>query len=328
MSRKGELTMNLQGLLKTITDSAKGAAKSGILIVRAHAPEAMIGGGIVGFGITVYEACKATAKAHDILEEKETIIQSMNETRATHEDYTLDKYDRDLRAITRKTRGRLIKAYAPMATTGVASIVLILGGYKILNGRYVGAVAAYKASEALFERYRGNVVDAFGEETDWRMLNGVQESEMSEALKERETNDEIEADNKGKRIGRKKTTNRYQEIHSRIFDPHSERWKRYWNGIMLLDYLKGKESELTDKLRINGHLFVNEVNDALGFKRTKEGQVVGWIFRKDKDNKVSLGISEMPEEEVRRILSTTRNDDLYVWINMNPDGVIYDLIEE
>ena len=49
-------------------------------------------------------------------------------------------------------------------------------------------------------------------------------------------------------------------------------------------------------LKSQGHLFLNEVYDMLGFKRTKAGAVVGWIYDDKKpygDNFVDFGMTEI-----------------------------------
>ena len=96
----------------------------------------------------------------------------------------------------------------------------------------------------------------------------------------------------------------------------------------MLEYLKQKQRELNDRLQINKHLFLNEVYDALGLERTTEGAIVGWIITPgNKNSYVSLGIDEMPEEELREILRTHRNEDIRVKLRIIPDGIIYNLID-
>ena len=319
--------MAITGILKTIADGAQKCAKTGLLMAKAHAPEIMIGGGIVGFGVTVYGACKATNKAHDILEEKEERVALYNDELDENASYTRSMYNEDIRVLNNRTRLRLLRAYAPVATTGIASVILVLGGYRVLNGRYIGVAAAYKTLEKVTERYRNNVIDEFGEETDWRMLHSIKKEDMDAAMKEREDNKEIIADNKNKVI-KKRPASMYHDVYDSLFDAHSERWKRYWTPEMMLDYLRQKESEANDKLRINGSLFLNDVYEMLGMPKTPEGQVTGWIYNPGKflSCVVDFGLKSMPEEEIRRILGTTRNEDLRVWLHFNPMGVVYTMI--
>lgn len=313
--------MNLNWV-KGITNAAKGCAKTGAVIVKAHAPEILIVGGIAGFGGTIYSAVMATNKAHDILDEKEEELAILNDAEANH--IYVEPAARE--RINRSTRWKLIKAYVPVGTMAACSIVMILGGYKIINGRYVGMVSAYKVLEGQFGRYRGNVIDEYGEEVDWRMLNNIKQETLEAARKEREDNKEIEADNKHK-LTKTKPKTQYQDINSQIFDSHSERWKDYWNAEMMLDYLEIKENQLTDKLRINKVLFDNEIYDALGMPRTAEGQLLGKVYRPKA--RVCFGLDgkpikeSLPPDEMRRLLGTARNEDLWVRIHLNHDGVVY-----
>ena len=146
----------------------KNIAGNGALMVKAHAPEIMIGAGIAGFGATIYETVKATNKTNDVVEEKENTLRTIEEMRdeCSTDEYSTASYERDLREAKRRAKWGVIRAWAPVATLGGASVISILGGYKVLNGRYVATAAAYKVLENGFDRYRGNVVEKFGRETD------------------------------------------------------------------------------------------------------------------------------------------------------------------
>lgn len=313
--------MNLNWV-KGLANTAKGCAKTGAVIVKAHAPEILIVGGIAGFGGTIYSAVKATNKAHDILDEKDEAMAVLDDAEANHIYVEPSARER----INRSARWKLIKAYAPVGTMAACSVIMILGGYKVINGRYVGMVSAYKVLEGQFGRYRGNVIDEYGEEVDWKMLNSIKQETLEAARKEREDNKDLEIENKHKLI-KKKPKTQYQDINSQIFDPHSEYWKNGWNAEMMLDYLEIKESQLTDKLNLNRVLFDNEIYDALGLPRTAEGQLLGKVYKPGA--RVCFGPGgrpikdSLPEEEMRRLLATRHNSDLWVRIHLNHDGVVY-----
>ena len=323
--------MNLPVIFSKAFQVTKGFAGNGILLAKKHAPELMIGAGIFGFGATVYETVKATNKTNDILDEKEATMATIEAMRdeCDEEEYSDRVYQRDLQEAKRRAKWGIVRAWAPVATLGGASVISVLGGYRILNGRYVATAAAYKVLENGFDRYRGNVVERFGKDTDYELLHSIKAEDLEKARKEQAENKEIDADNKRRKGFKKRKKTSYSEIYNGIFDEYSDRWQRYWNAEQVLHYLKTKQNELNDRLRIQKHLFVNEVNDALGFERTPEGQVTGWIITKNNPNsKVSLGIDEMPEEELRQILNTRRNEDIRVKIRLNPDGLIYNMIDK
>ena len=321
--------MNLPVILTKTANIAKNLCGNGLLIAKKHAPELLIGGGLVGFGLTIFETVKATNKTNEILEEKNRRSSVYAEALDYPIGYGPDEYENDISDLNRRTKIAIIKAWLPVGTLAVASGASILCGYKIINGRYVATAAAYKGLENFIGRYRGNVTERFGKDVDWELANDVKADTLEKAMKEREENRKIDEENKGKKIGKKRHKTAYQDIYCGIFDNYSDRWQRYWTAEQVLEYLKFKQNQLNDMLRVRKHVFVNEVYDMLGLERTTAGAVNGWILtRTNPDSHISLGIDEMPADELRAILSTHRNDDIRVKIRLNPDGLIYNMIED
>ena len=73
-------------------------------------------------------------------------------------------------------------------------------------------------------------------------------------------------------------------------------------------------------LRARGHLFLNEVYDALGFERTQAGTVVGWLIGNGGDDFVDFGMYEAVNN---RFINGLERTPL---LDFNVDGVIYDKI--
>ena len=326
--------MNLPMIFSKFGTAAKAAAGNGALLAKKYAPEIMISTGIVGFGATIFATVKATNKTNDILDDKYATMENIEYAHDNDgENYSEADYRKDIKAVNRKTRMQIVKAWAPVATLGGASVISILGGYRVLNGRYVATAAAYKVLESGFERYRGNVVERYGKDADWELLNDIKAEDLAKARKEQEENREINADNKNKKFGKKKKKTAYAGIYNKIFDEYSDRWQRYWNGEQVLHYLQIKENELNDRLMLNGSVMLNDVYDALGMERTAEGCVVGWLRsrhdRTDIQNRNVIQIvSNLPDSEIRKILAAARNDEIRVPIRPDPDGLIYNLIDE
>lgn len=327
--------MNLPMIFSKVLTAGRGIAGNGLLLAKKHAPELMIGAGIVGFGATIYETVQATNKTNDVLEEKEAAVSAIESMRddCAESEYPERIYERDMKEVNRRAKWGIIRAWAPVATLGGASVISILGGYRILNGRYVATAAAYKVLENGFDRYRGNVVERFGKDTDWELLHGLKAEELQKARQEQAENKEIEADNKRRKIRKKRKKTAYADIYNKIFDEYSDRWQRYWIGEQVLHYLQNKENELNDRLMLTGSVMLNDVYDALGLERTAEGCVVGWLRsahdRVDIQNRNVIQIvSNLPESEIRKILSAERNEDIRVPIRPEPDGLIYQMIDE
>ena len=315
--------MNLPVIISKVLTAGKQAAGNGLLFAKAHAPEILVGSGIAGFGATVYSACKATAKAHDIMDDRDSAIGEIEDAFMP-----ADQKEEAIEMTQKAAKRQIVKAYIPSATMGLASTALILGGFGMINNRLVATAAAYKALETGFDRYRENVRGEFGDETDWRMLNSISKEDMEKAQEERDLNRAIEADNRRKALHHKKKYTAYQQIYSQIFDQYSDRWQRKWTPDQVMSYLRQKQREANDILRIRKHIFVNEVYDLLGLQRTAEGQVVGWIITKDNPNSyVDFGLDAIPPEKIRELYSVERNEDIQIRLNFNPDGLIYTLID-
>lgn len=323
--------MNLPVIFSKIGSLAKSAAGNGVLIVRKYAPEIMIGTGIIGFGVTVVETVKATNKTNDILETKERRIERID---LIHQDepesqYSEQDYLQDVKTVNRQTKVNLAKAWVPVATTGMASVILVLGGYKVLNGRYVATTMAYKALETGFDRYRANVVNEFGEETDWRMRNSIKADDLEAERRQREEDAKAAEANKGKKLIKKKPKTMYQrDVASEVFDKYSERWRECWTPAQVWEYLKIVESQMDDKLQIDKHLFLNDVLYRLGLPKKKEGQVLGWIVKTNHPSHVSFGLDEMPDDAVRDFMSETINENIWLRLRFNVDGMILNMIDE
>lgn len=320
--------MNFPVIFSKIGTAAKNAAGGTVLFTKAHAPELLVGGGVAGFVLTVIGACKATGKAVDIIEEKEDALRE-NDTYLAEGVLTQKEHDDNIRVMNRNARWMLVKTYLPTATGLAVSVILVLGGYRMINGRLVKTAAAYKLLEDGFGRYRENVRDEFGEETDWRMLNNIRPERLEAAEKEREANRELEADKKRKKRNLEKRRTAHQEVYSKFFDQYSDRWRRSWTPDQVWEYLRQKQREANDMLRIRKHIFLNEVYDLLGLDRTEEGAVVGWILTKNNPNSyVDFGLDSMPDDARRIFLSAERNEDIKIWLHFNPDGLIYNMIDK
>ena len=316
--------MNLPVIFSKALTAVKGVGGKALLIGKKRSPEICIALSILGFGGTIIATVHATNETRDILDEKEESEKLCEQRRSIGfgKDvipYTEQDYIIDIKKLKRRTRRKLLKAWWPVGTLGAGSVISLLSGYKILNGRYVATAAAYKTLEAGHERYREQVIARFGKEVDRELLD-IKAEEIERELKKQE--DEQRAEDASGKKKKKKALVQGSDLV--IFDENSERWRRYWTPDMVLDYLKIKENECNDIRVINGHIFENEVRDRLGLKRTSDGAVRGWI-----DKPVDFGLSDSSEatvNKVRNILSVARNCDIHVPIRLDTEGLIFDRI--
>ena len=318
--------MNLTTILKTLGNGLRHVGGNALLVAKKNGPALAIAGGIGGFVLTIVETVKATNRTNELLETKEEKIQRFNNVyQENPEDpkYTMIDLADDVKTVTTQTKWALVRTWLPVATTGTVSIILVLTGYKILNGRYVATAAAYKALENGFERYRENVISEFGKDTDWRMANSVKADEVEQDREERRKA-KLESGDKPK----KKTMTRYQrESATAVFDNVSCRWRNSWTPDQVWEYLKIVESQMNDQLQYRKHLFLNEVYDRLDLPRTEEGQVLGWIVTREHPTHVSFGLDEMPDDAVRDFMSETINENIWIRLHFNVDGMILHMID-
>lgn len=97
-------------------------------------------------------------------------------------------------------------------------------------------------------------------------------------------------------------------VYSRIFNESNKHWMAHSESNKI--FLKCQENWLNDRLNAIGHVFLNEVYDALGFSRTKSGAIVGW-------SKGGKSIDFNMEET---------EDGIF--ISFDVDGVIYDKLPD
>lgn len=292
------------GIAKTIT---KVAGRTGLKLQK-RSPEILMAVGITGIVMGTVMACRATTKLDVVLEEHEELIDDVK----TDAGLTENDYRKELAKTYAKTGLKIAKLYAPAVTMEVAAIGCILGSHGIMKKRNVALMAAYKAVEQSFNDYRQRVIEEFGEEKDYDLKHGIQ-------------HEKVKVDEDGKKVT--KTLNKADpnniSQYARFFDAASKEWQ----GIPEYDlmFLKSQQNYMNDLLHARGHVFLNEVYDALGLERSRAGAVVGWILTKDGDNFVDFGIFDGDRPRTRAFVNGTEENIL---LDFNVDGVIYDLIEE
>lgn len=247
--------------------------------LQRKSPELLVGLGIIGAITSAVLACKATTKAGKIIEEANDAISTIhqaNENGVTNAGETYSEQDckKDLAVAYVQTGVKFAKLYAPAVLLGAASVTSILASHNIMKKRNVALAAAYAAVDKFFKDYRGRVLERFGEQVEKELRYNIEAQEIEETV----------TDGKGKEKTVKKTADvaqagwdpsRYSP-YAKIFDESHPDWRK--DAEQNLYYLKALQAQATDKLRSQGHLFLNEVYDMLGFKRTQAGAAVGWIY--------------------------------------------------
>lgn len=313
--------MNFSNAIQT----AKFAIGRGGVILKKYSPEILTAAGVIGTVGSTVLACKATLKVEDILDEakkKSNLINAVHDGEIEVDaEYTDKDYSKDLLVNRTQTAVKLIKLYGPAITLGALSITAILGGQHILRKRNVAVMAAYKLCEESFNNYRSRVKDELGEEKDRQFYYGITEETVKEKVKSK--------DGKTKTVTTKveKAPDHLYSQYARFFDEANANWNKSPEQNMY--FLKMAQNQMNDKLKARGHVFLNEVYDALGFERSEAGQLVGWVWNKDNtameagDGYIDFGIFDGNSYAKRAFVN---GDERSILLDFNIDGMIYDLI--
>lgn len=298
--------------------------------LKKHSPELFLVGGIAAGVATVVVACKETPKALDIWKEhKENVMkirdimgdQGLIESR----EYNEEQGQRDLFIQYVHTGVGFAKTYAPAFALGALSIGCILTSHNVMKKRNLALATAFTALDKSFKGYRSEVVERFGEEVDKQISLGIKPKEVEERS----------VDENGNEIVTKKTVDSVNPLamyspYARFFDAGCTGWED--NPEYNLMFLRAQEKYANDLLRSRavgqsvGHVFLNEVYDALGIPRSEAGQYVGWVYdpTDDKyDNYISFGIYDVHKENCKDFVN---GYEPTILLDFNCDGEIIDRV--
>lgn len=291
------------------------------LKIKKHSPEILLATGTVGIVASTVMACKATLKVEEIVDEAKEKIDTIHQVSADPamtEKYSEEDGKKDLAIVYTQTAVKFIKLYGPSVTIGVASLACMIGSNRILNKRNAALAAAYAAVDKSFKEYRGRVIDRFGKQMDRELRYNIKAQEIEETT----------VDANGKETVTKKTVdvmdpNSYSQ-YAIVFDDSNEGWdpdperSKY--------FLIQQQNWANERLKSRGHLFLNEVYDMLGAKRTKAGAQVGWVYDEkncEGDNFVDFGIFDTNSPKARDFVNGIEK---VIVLDFNVDGYILDMI--
>lgn len=291
------------------------------LKIKKHSPEILLVTGTVGVVASTVMACKATLKVEEIVDEAKEKIDTIHQVSADPtmaEKYSEEDGKKDLAIVYTQTAVKFVKLYGPSVTIGVASLACMIGSNRILNKRNAALAAAYAAVDKSFKEYRGRVIERFGKQMDRELRYNIKAQEIEETT----------VDANGKETITKKTVdvmdpNSYSQ-YAIVFDDSNEGWdpdperSKY--------FLIQQQNWANERLKSRGHLFLNEVYDMLGAKRTKAGAQVGWVYDENNcegDNFVDFGIFDTNSPKARDFVNGIEK---VIVLDFNVDGYILDMI--
>lgn len=285
--------------------------------VRPHVPDILIGGGAVlmtggciWIGVSSY-------KLASVVSEHDTRIREIDEnTKKNDSDKKPEELEAEQKEAKRKvylcTIGKVAKLYAPALSMEVVGATGILVGKHILKKQNLALAAAYAALDAGFSRYRQRVIDKYGEDEDKNLYLGVEDTPY---IGVNENGEETDAGTEKKAIGAPSGYARYFTKQT------STAWERDLEYCKY--FIRLQQEYLNNVLNWKGCVFLNEVYDNLGLKRSPAGQVVGWVYdpeRPEGDNYIDLRMTEVYVDDEDHPGYKTK----VLMIDPNVDGVIID----
>lgn len=294
------------------------------IAIQKKSPDICIWAGIIiGVGSAI-AACKATRELDDILEDVNIDIEV---AKSVHEDERIPeegRTDKDLKKDIMMAYGkgafRIARLYAPSVIGGALSIGLILKGRSIFSERNIAIAAAYSALEQGFEEYRANVVEKFGEEVDRQMRYGFAKEKVTETVSDPKTGKEKKVKKEIDVVGEEGIEG--YSVYARFYDDSCRDWRK--DPEYNLMFLRAQQAAANETLQRKGILFLNEVYEMLDIPRTKAGQIVGWVYKKDNsagDNIVDFGIYNIRRRPNRDFVNGYED---VILLDFNVDGPVWD----
>lgn len=299
--------------MKFVPQSASRFAHRSLLKINASSPTLLVVAGVVGLGASAVMAAKATRKIDPVLDahhKARVEIGHVSQIRGEIGHGTATRENqRKLARLYMDTGWELTKIYGPAVFVGATSAISVLGGHKILRGRQLATMAAYSGLAEQFNEYRKRVVETIGEDLEKSIYEGARgewkEGERQGEYKLQPVHDQTQADS----------------YLRPWFDEANPNWTRDpWAN---KQFLTGVQSHMNNLLVLRGHLFLNEVRDALGMSKVPEGQVAGWLYGGNKDNFVDFGFLVSNNPHTVAFLNEVERT---VQLNFNIDGQIYELL--
>ena len=291
-------------MFKKTRTKVRSAVKTAKLKARKHAPEILVGIGIITTAASIITACKATKKVDAIIEEHRNEMDKINKASEGNKkykdeedggkvkEYTKETAKMDKFCTYRDTTFRLVKNYAIPAGLFIIGMTCFVGSTVILRKREQAAVALFNGSLAAFNAYRCRVKEAIGAEAETKIYHGIDEVPYTE-LKEDGTREE-------------KVLRTVNQPHNVFTFTMNAETCRFWENDMRYNLMMAQSiEEEVDKLvfgEFGGEpMELNTVLKKLGMLKCGSMMDVGWVPEKlgSSVKSVDFGLKKyhMPDEK-------------------------------
>lgn len=291
--------------------------------IKKHSPEILVVTGIGTGIVAAIIACKQTIKANDIVavaRENLQHIENAKELAANNEvEYTEEDEQADRETIGKQITIGMVKTYALPVGLGILSITCILAGHHILKKRNVALAAAYSALSTDFMNYRKRVVDKYGKDVDFMLKNGLEKQIVANQVVDPETGEVKETKEEVLTYDGDKLSQ-----YARVFDEvGSTQWTPSADHNRA--FLLMEQNYFNERIRTRGYIFLNEVYERLGFRPTKAGSVVGWVYQNADYEGIDFGIFTAHTQKAAEFLEGTEPS---IILDFNVQGDILSLVTE
>lgn len=305
------------------------ATKAGQILVKTklgikkHSPEILVAAGIGTGIVAAVVACKQTIKANDIVAEARKSLQNIEDVKelaANNEvEYTEENEQEDRKTIGMQVAVGMVKTYALPVGLGILSITCILAGHHILKKRNVALAAAYSALSTDFMNYRKRVVNKYGKDVDFMLKNGLEKQIIANQVIDPETGEVKETKEEvltyeGDKLSQYARV--FDEVGSTQWTPSADHNRAF---------LLMEQNYFNERIRTRGYIFLNEVYERLGFRPTKAGSVVGWVYQNADYEGIDFGIFTAHTQKAAEFLEGTEPS---IILDFNVQGDILSLVTE
>lgn len=305
------------------------ATKAGQILVKTklgikkHSPEILVAAGIGTGIVATIVACKQTIKANDIVAEARKSLQNIEDVKelaANNEvEYTEENEQEDRKTIGMQVAIGMVKTYALPVGLGILSVTCILAGHHILKKRNVALAAAYSALSTDFMNYRKRVVNKYGKDVDFMLKNGLEKQIVANQVIDPETGEVKETKEEvltyeGDKLSQYARV--FDEVGSTQWTPSADHNRAF---------LLMEQNYFNERIRTRGYIFLNEVYERLGFRPTKAGSVVGWVYQNADYEGIDFGIFTAHTQKAAEFLEGTEPS---IILDFNVQGDILSLVTE
>lgn len=293
------------------------------LDIKKHSPEILVAAGIGTGIVAAIVACKQTIKANDIVTEARKSLQNIEDVKelaANNEvEYTEENEQEDRKTIGMQVAIGMVKTYALPVGLGILSVTCILAGHHILKKRNVALAAAYSALSTDFMNYRKRVVNKYGKDVDFMLKNGLEKQIVANQVIDPETGEVKETKEEvltyeGDKLSQYARV--FDEVGSTQWTPSADHNRAF---------LLMEQNYFNERIRTRGYIFLNEVYERLGFRPTKAGSVVGWVYQNADYEGIDFGIFTAHTQKAAEFLEGTEPS---IILDFNVQGDILSLVTE